>query len=67
MHNNILSTAAVSQEGISLKPGPSMVLHFCVGFCELSHLTCDLSQAEKKTNFVTSQGNAQNDKYLTHY
>ena len=30
------------------------VLIFCVEFRELSHLTRDLSQAEKKTNVVTS-------------
>ena len=31
-----------------------MVLIFCVEFWELSHLTCDLSQAEKKITVVTS-------------
>ena len=31
-----------------------MVLIFCVEFRELSHLTRDLSQAEKKINVVTS-------------
>ena len=30
------------------------VLIFCVKFWELSHLTCDLSSAEKKINVVTS-------------
>ena len=32
----------------------SKVLYFCIGFRELSHLTRDLSQAEKKINVVTS-------------
>ena len=40
------------------------VLIFCVEFRELSHLTRDLSQAEKKIN-VTSGANAQNDIYFT--
>ena len=31
-----------------------MVLIFCVEFRELSHLTRDLSQTEKKINVVTS-------------
>ena len=31
------------------------VLIFCFGFRELSHLTCDLSQAEKKINVVQSE------------
>ena len=31
------------------------VLYFCVGFWELSHLTRDLSQAEKKITVVTRQ------------
>ena len=31
------------------------VLYFCGGFQELSHLTPDLSQAEKKINVVTSR------------
>ena len=31
-----------------------MVLIFCVEFRELSHLTCDLSQAEKNINVVSS-------------
>ena len=30
------------------------VLYFCDEFCELSHLTRDLSQAEKKITVVTS-------------
>ena len=30
-----------------------LVLIFCVGFQELSHLTRNLSQAEKKINVVT--------------
>ena len=34
----------------------NMVLYFCVDFRELSHLTHELSQAEKKINIV-----AQND------
>ena len=38
-----------------------MVLLFCAEFRELSHLTCDLSQAEKKINVVTSKANTQND------
>ena len=41
------------------------VLIFCVEFRELSHLTRDLSQAEKEINFVTSWANAQNDIYFT--
>ena len=32
----------------------SKVLIFCVEFWELSHLTRDLSQGEKKINVVTS-------------
>ena len=32
----------------------TLVLIFCVEFRELSHLTRDLSQAEKKIDFVTS-------------
>ena len=36
-----------------------MVLIFCVEFWELFHLPLDLSQAEKKTNIVTSLANAQ--------
>ena len=31
-----------------------MVLIFCVEIRELSHLTCDLTQAEKKITVVTS-------------
>ena len=31
-----------------------MVLIFCVEFWELFHFPCDLSQAEKKINVVTS-------------
>ena len=31
-----------------------LVLIFCVEFQELSHLTCDLSQGEKKITVVTS-------------
>ena len=30
----------------------SKILYFCVGFQELSHLTRDLSQAEKKITIV---------------
>ena len=41
------------------------VLIFCVEYRELSHLTHDLSQAEKKINVVTSLANAQNDIYFT--
>ena len=36
-----------------------------VKFWELSHLTCDLSQAEKKINVVTSWANSQNYIYFT--
>ncbi len=38
------------------EPGiwPTLVLIFCVEFRELSHLTRDLSQAEKKITVVTS-------------
>ena len=43
----------------------SKVLYFCIGFRELSHLTRDLSQAEKKINVVTSWANAQNGIYFT--
>ena len=35
----------------------NFVLIFCVEFWELSHLTCDLSQAEKKINVVTHKLN----------
>ena len=42
-----------------------MIFYFCVDFCELSNLTRDLFQAEKKIAVVTSQANAQNDKCLT--
>ena len=42
------------------------VVIFFVKFLELSHLICDLSQAEKKINsVVTSWANAQNDIYFT--
>ena len=41
------------------------VLYFFVGFWELSHMTRDLSQTEKKINVVTIQANAQNDIYFT--
>ena len=41
------------------------VLIFCVEFRELSHLPRDLSQDEKKINFVTRWANAQNDIYFT--
>jgi hypothetical protein len=34
-------------------------------FRELSHLTRDLSQADKKINVVTSCANSQNDIYFT--
>ena len=39
----------------SLKAGFGMirVLYFCVDFWKLSHLTRDLSQAEKKINIVS--------------
>ena len=37
-----------------LNGSSTMVLIFCVEFRELSHLTRDLSQAEKKINVVTS-------------
>ena len=40
------------------------VLIFCVELWELSHLTRDIFQAEKKINVVTSQTNAQNDIYI---
>ena len=40
-----------------------MVLIFCVKFWVLFHLALDLSQAEKKTNIVTSLANAQKDKF----
>ena len=40
------------------------VLIFCVELRELSHLTHDLSQAEKKMNVVASSANAQNDIYF---
>ena len=41
------------------------VLNLCVEFQELSHLTRDLSEAEKKINVVTSWANAQNDLYFS--
>ena len=41
------------------------VLIFCVELWELSHLTPDLSQAEKKLNVDTSCTNAQYDIYFT--
>ena len=41
------------------------VLILCLEFRELSHLTRNLSQAEKKINVVTSWANAQNDIYFT--
>ena len=37
------------------------ILIFCVEFQELSHLTRDLSKAEKKINVITSWANAQTD------
>ena len=40
------------------------VLIFCVEFREMSHLTRDLSQADKQINVVTSSANAQNDIYF---
>ena len=40
------------------------VLILCVEFPELSHLACDLSQAEKKINVVTISANAPNDNYF---
>ena len=49
----IVNTAGAG-EGIRI-----WVLMFCVEFWELPHLTRDLSQAEKKTNIVTSLANAQ--------
>ena len=39
---------------VSNDPLATEVLIFCVEFQELSHLRRDLSQAEKKINFVTS-------------
>ena len=39
--------------------------HFLCWFWKLSHLTRDLSQAEKKINVVTSWANAQNDINFT--
>jgi hypothetical protein len=41
------------------------VLMFSVEFWELSHLTHDLSQAEKKINVVMSLADAQNDIFFT--
>ena len=41
------------------------VLIFCVILWELSHLTQDLSQAEKKLNVDKSCANAQYDIYFT--
>ena len=41
------------------------VLIFCVELWELSHLTRDLSQAEKKLNVDTSCANAQYGIYFT--
>ena len=38
------------------------VIIFCAEFCKLSHLSCDLFQAEKKINIVTSW---VNDKMRT--
>ena len=38
---------------------------FSVEFWELSHLTHDLSQAEKKINVVISLADAQNDIFFT--
>ena len=43
----------------------AIVLIFCVELQELSHLTRDLAQAEKKINVVTSWANVQNDIYFT--
>ena len=43
-----------------------VVLIFCVEFQELSRLTRDISQTEKKINVVTSWANAQNDIHLFH-
>ena len=42
-----------------------MVLIFCVEFRELSHLTRDLSLAEKKINVGASCANTRNDIYFT--
>ena len=39
------------------------VLYIFVGFWLLAHLTCDLSQAKKKINVITSLASAQNDNY----
>ena len=41
------------------------VLIFWVEFQELSHLTLDLSQAEKKINVVANWENVQNEIYFT--
>ena len=46
-------------------PCLSMIPIFCVEFWELSHLTSDLSQAEKKINVVASWANAQTDIYFS--
>ena len=43
----------------------SIIPIFCVQFWELSHLTCDLSHAEKKINVVTSWANTQTDIYFS--
>ena len=49
----------------SYKLFDTKVLYICVSFCLLAHLTRDLSQAEKKINFVTSWANARNNNYFT--
>ena len=41
-------------EPLAVSDDVAVVHIFCVDFRELSHLTRDLSQAEKKTNLITS-------------
>ena len=43
----------------------TMVLIFCVDIQELSHLTRDLSQAEKKINVLQAEQMQKNDIYFT--
>ena len=54
MKNCAPTTKAV----ITTKTSDSEVLIFCVEFWEMSHLTRDLSQAERENNVVTSWANA---------
>jgi hypothetical protein len=54
MNSKLKDLDHTMQSGVS----PTWVLFFCVGFWEFSHLARDLSQTEKKTNFVTSWTNA---------